>query len=438
MVEKNILILSYFFPPCNLTASNRPLGWAKYLNQFGYRPTIITRNWNTNIEDPVDLHKASGIELEYHKFDSYDLILVPFKPTFRDRLYTKENANTLEIFLRKFLTINELLLQNFFWFATPHKSIYENACVELSKDKYQGLIVTGNPFIFFKFGHYLSKKFKIKWFADYRDDWSTADPINKWYNNLPIINIIGNVIEKRSEKKWLSNAAAFFSISENYVNKIGKFIRKPGNVVYNGFIKDDFSEFNDEFKSDEFTVCFSGTLIGIQPIEIFIDAYKKLIRNYENKIKLKIVFIGTKFQSEQGKRLKKLLLGFEDNVEITKRISHKKAIEMQAKANLLLLVSFTGINDAPGSKIFDYLGLQKPILLCPSDNGIMEKIATSTNQAIICNTSDEVYLTLNEMIEKFILNKSPITRQLNLSALNFYTRQNQTKIMADTLNKYIS
>ena len=33
---KKILIISYFFPPCNLTASQRVSSWAKYLNKSGY------------------------------------------------------------------------------------------------------------------------------------------------------------------------------------------------------------------------------------------------------------------------------------------------------------------------------------------------------------------------------------------------------------------
>ncbi|MFM7666825.1 MAG: glycosyl transferase family 1, partial [Bacteroidota bacterium] len=42
---KKVLIISYFFPPCNLTASNRIAGWKKHLPEFGIYPIIVTRNW---------------------------------------------------------------------------------------------------------------------------------------------------------------------------------------------------------------------------------------------------------------------------------------------------------------------------------------------------------------------------------------------------------
>ena len=46
MSKKKVLILSYFFPPCNLPASQRSYGWATQLHEYGYHPIIITRNWS--------------------------------------------------------------------------------------------------------------------------------------------------------------------------------------------------------------------------------------------------------------------------------------------------------------------------------------------------------------------------------------------------------
>ena len=45
----------------------------------------------------------------------------------------------------------------------------------LQKEKFEHLIISGNPFNLFKFGFLLHKKFKIPWTADYRDAWSTSE-----------------------------------------------------------------------------------------------------------------------------------------------------------------------------------------------------------------------------------------------------------------------
>ena len=46
---KKILIISYFFPPCNLTAAQRVYSLAKYLSKYGFYPTIVTRRWDHSI-----------------------------------------------------------------------------------------------------------------------------------------------------------------------------------------------------------------------------------------------------------------------------------------------------------------------------------------------------------------------------------------------------
>jgi len=434
---KRILVISYFFPPCNLTASNRPYSWAKYFNDFGYRPTIITRNWNVEIKTQNDLHKAVGNATEIFAFDTYDLISIPFKPTLRDRLFTKNNAGAFSVFARKFLTVYELLFQNIFMFATPYKMLYNEAKNELSKKKYEAILVTANPFVLFKFGHLLAKKFKLKWFADYRDDWSTSEITNQWYGDYPFLKNIAQAVEGRSEKKWLSNAACFFSVSEFYVSKISDFINKKGYVIYNGFIAEDFLKYMNIEPYGNFTVCFNGTLTDIQPIEIFLEGYKKLIVQYKHKTNLQVAFIGTGFNANQENRLKKLMEGFEQNISITKRLTRQEAILIQAKSQLMLLVAFSGVKGAPSSKIFDYLGLQKTVLLCPSDNDIKEKILLEYRNGFICNTADAVVTQLTPIINDFVNGDTKQYLKPNIEAINNYSRQNQTQKMVKVIDSYL-
>ena len=68
---KKVLVLSYFFPPCNLTASQRSLGWAKYLNKFGFYPIFITRNWEHHINGPEDMHHHSGNEIINEQYETH-------------------------------------------------------------------------------------------------------------------------------------------------------------------------------------------------------------------------------------------------------------------------------------------------------------------------------------------------------------------------------
>lgn len=52
-----IFIISYDHLPRAITASQRPLAWSKYLENFGFHPIIITKNWNKNIKEKIEVSK---------------------------------------------------------------------------------------------------------------------------------------------------------------------------------------------------------------------------------------------------------------------------------------------------------------------------------------------------------------------------------------------
>jgi len=60
---KKILVISYFYPPCNLTASQRTESWAKYLHNSGFYPIIITRKWEKHVKSFDDCHYSTSKEV---------------------------------------------------------------------------------------------------------------------------------------------------------------------------------------------------------------------------------------------------------------------------------------------------------------------------------------------------------------------------------------
>jgi hypothetical protein len=433
--QKKILIIAYFFPPCNLTASNRPYSWAKNFALFGYNATVITRNWELGIKEQKDLHRKAGSQTEYLDNGEFKQIVVPFEPNLRDKLYTTDNQSKWVQLGRKFLTMSELILQNWFWYFTPYKNLYYAAYKELKLHKYDAILVTGNPFITFKFGYKLSKIFQIPWFADYRDDWTCSPISHQWYGKNKLLTKIGLPIEKRSELKWTSNISCFFSVSPEYVDKISKHINKKGNIIYNGFIDNDFDLFKTVEPYQDFTITFNGSLYSLHNIELVAKGFMVLSQKYKHLGKLRMLFIGTDFDGER-ERLKKAFAGIFEQVEITKRVPRNTCIEMQYKSQVMLLMAYGEVKGAPSTKLFDYLALKKNILLFPSDNDIMEQITTETNQAIVCNTLEQMIEKLSPLIEKFYA-KETIEPIINRENQLKYTRENQLKILSQKIDEYL-
>src|ERR1700722_6727737 len=119
---EKVLIISYFFPPCNLTASQRAQSWANYLSQFGYKPVVITRRWDHPISHLSDVSKETPPEVLHEDNGNYEVYYLPYRPNLRDRLYVKYREGRFN-FLRKFLTMCELVLQPFFNFVIPYHNI---------------------------------------------------------------------------------------------------------------------------------------------------------------------------------------------------------------------------------------------------------------------------------------------------------------------------
>lgn len=430
---KKVLILSFFFPPSPFTGSHRIHSWAKYLSRFGWYPIVVTRRWDIPVNDYKDMSADTPPEIIHQKFENFEVFYLPYKGTLRDRLYALYGDQRMVV-LRKILSFFEQIIQNYALWVVPFKNLYKYSGKLLESDKEIKCIITsGRPYVLFHFCHKLKKKYNIPWIADYRDDWNTS----QWLRNIPFKDKVIMKFESRSEKKWLSNAACFTTISPAFVSLISGFVKKNGYVVMNGFDPEDYKDIVPAENSNVFTILFNGSLYDTQPVEIFISAFREFVQSPDKKGKIKLVFLGLNFEKIQSARVRKLLEGLESFYEITDRFEKRKALEIMSSSQLFLMFSHTNIKGVTSSKIFDYLALGKPILLCPSDNEILEEIVISTNSGFVCNNADEILKVLNQLYDRYILTSdTSCTRENN--TVDFYSRINQTKKMAEIINNATS
>lgn len=426
-----ILILSYFFPPCNLTAAQRTLGFATYLHQFGYYPIVITRNWERKISSPDDMHHNSGSTVIHEKNDNYEVYYLPYKGNLRDRLYAKY-GNEKWIYLRKFLSLIELTGQHFYTDFIPFSNLYHFADEYLSKTPaVKKIIVSGNPFEIFRFGYKLSRKHAISWIADYRDDWNTTEIVESrglfatWLKKLNIW----------SEKRYMKTAFCITSISPFYARKIGEFNSRPSEVVLNGYFPSDYQHFQQLKLYTEFSIVYNGMLYASQRIEVFLDAFKQFVDEHpEHRSKIRLRFPGILFLEEVAKRVEELLKGYEDVLELLPRIPREKVLEMQAKSHVLLMVSHGETKGIPSSKIYEYLGLGKPVLVCPTDHDILHETFASYNLGKIAEHSEEALKYLNEWFSLFLSNEYESLRP-DRNYIQQFTRDHQAGVLAQILNR---
>ena len=427
---QKVLIIAYFYPPCNLTASARPAAWAKYLSQYGYYPMVITRNWDVAINKPSDISKSSGTEEKSVVTEQSAVYYLPYQASLKDKIYAQHGDSKYRL-LRKALSFFELVFQNYFLRVVPFSNFYDKA-VELIEQNpgLDKLVITANPFVSFFIGYRLKQKFpKLKWVADYRDDWSTSEITN--HTNALAKFIFG--IESKSEKKWVGTASVTTTISPYYAQKISGFTGIPGKTLLNGFTEDDLAKVADQSKPTELAVTYNGTLYPTQPIELFLNGFKQAVDKYGSKLTFRLNFPGLAYDAVQAERVRSNMKGYEHTLHITERIPRTQVFDIQNQSHAFLMVAHQGIKGISSSKLYEYLCFKKPVILCPNDNDIIQETVTDTGTGVICNTEGEVYNSLSRMAEDLI-SKGKVECPINEERLMSYSRNNQAKVLAEILN----
>lgn len=423
MVKRDpIVILSYFFPPCNLTPSERIYSWAKYLKKGNYYPIIITRNWDTPIKNSTtDVFKNSGTEILIKKYEDYEVHYLPYKGSLKDRLFIQFDGTKFYLIYLIFTFIYNFL-QFQFLKLNPTYSFINYAVDIIQKSNCTRMVVSAGPFELFGYAYKIWQKTKIRWIADYRDDWTTTE--------LYKGNLFKHLVNKYNsyfEKKWLSSCDSFLSVSDHYVSKISNLIKKKGLIMTNGYLPENY-QFNFPL-FDEFTITYVGSIYSTQPIELFLEAIKELLIENNHRLNLKVIFIGIKDEPAIIKRILNNIAGYESYFEFTSRIPKNKAIEIQSRSHMLLVCAHKSLKGIPGSKLYEYVALKKPVLLFPSDQDIVERTLLETGQGLLCSNSND----LIKHISLFLKNEKNII-SINNAKTEFYSRIKLVDILIQALD----
>lgn len=428
---QRVLILSYFFPPCNLTAAQRAYSWARYLKELGYFPVIITRRWDVEIEKLQSLAEATSQQLLHEVHPRYEVYYLPYKPNLRDRIYSGY-GNTKYRLLRKLLSLWEIIAQLFTNRFIPFRNIYDFAVSYLNEHPdTSAILVTGNPFILFKFGYQLHKKLGLPWIADYRDAWTTSN-INK-VNRSPVSEMI-NRLERYYEKKWCRSAAAITSVSQTVLTEINQLLRvHPSVVIENGYFSDEIPKAVSTNSQGPFIITYVGTVFPGQQLEFFASAFRRFVED-KNPDEVRLQFLGAGYVDSQLARIHSVYRGLEPYLQVTARIPRREVLKREMESHVLLHFAWKDFSGIIGSKIYEYIGWGKPILICPTDHDIVDRMLAPYNMACLCADADTAVQQLNRLFE--LHKKGRYDEQVpDADFQKRYTRYGQTQKLAALIDQ---
>lgn len=350
---KKVLILAYDFPPYVSVGALRPYSWYKYLHEFGLDPIIVTRQWDNKHENALDYIEA-GLTNQtiIEKSENATVIRAPYFPSLSNRLMLKYGEKRF-IGIRKIFTLLDEIRQ-FMFPIGPKSTIYKAGKEYLKKNKVDTILATGEPFVMHYYASLLSKEFNIPWIADYRDPWSQNKGRQK---------SIFRYTNPFFEKRVLKTVTAISTVSEFFQLQIAQLTRPqtPFHIVCNGYDPEVIDQVSSlPQASDKLRISFVGTVYQWHPWKIFLLVFNEWTKaNPEHKVEIHLYGINNSNEIESY--VLNDLPEIQKWVIIHPKIVNSALLPILSQSNVLLLFNYYSFM---GTKIYDYLGLKRKILLC--------------------------------------------------------------------------
>jgi len=438
---KNVLFLSYYFPPAGGSAVQRILKFVKYLPEFGWMPHVISADpsrfvlKDNSLADEIPLH----VQVDYTSAPDFYNIYSLFKSGSKKKGNAdlaalsgdSEHSSLISraaLFIRSSLFIPDARVG---WLPYVLKA---GADVIKSK-KIDVIFATAPPFTTLAAGAVLSKISNIPYVIDYRDPWTGA----YFYFKRPFISA---KFEEFLERKCLAKADRVISINQRIANGMKKVCRdvsvldKKIVVIPNGYDPEDFTKSEPVKSGKIFAIVYTGTQHARMNSIKFIKAVEDAAElSPEFKRDLLIKFIGRTSEDVTDILSQSSVT---EQIEIIGHMGHRECLNHTAGADLLLLLipEGTGNELIVTGKVFEYLKSGRPVL-CLAEKGDAPDIIRKAGAGISISPDNR------ESIKDFLLksygllkNGKPIINTERDSAfIETFDRKKATERLSDVLKE---
>ena len=373
-MPKKVLIIAYYWPPAGGPGVQRWLKFVKYLPQFDITPIVyVPENPNYPIIDESMLSEVPS-EAKILK----QPIEEPYKVA---SLFSKKKTQTISkgiIHQPKRQTLIERLLlfvRGNFFIPDARKAWISPSVEYLSNyietHQIETIITTGPPHSLHLIGLQLKQKLGVKWYADFRDPWTTIG-YHKQLKLLPF----AKAKHIRLERDVLNSADQVIVTSNHTKNEFLSKTNTPISVITNGF---DRIGVERPPKDDKFTWSHIGSLLSERNPKILWRAFSELINENEAfKRSFQLNLYGV-VSSEVLNTIHEV--GLKEYTQYHGYVSHEAALKAQMASQVLLLIEIDSEDTKaiiPG-KLFEYMASGTSILAIGPKDADVEAILKTTN-----------------------------------------------------------
>jgi len=446
---KDLLVLTYVFPPSSVTGVHRPLAFVKYLEPLGWRSTVLCAEnpWFPQRDESLVAQIPPGTRI-VRTTDDYLLAMLQRQRWWPRGNRANGNSSTTTADRSKGSkprrSLREVLLDYlhpvYRWPGWPLPTVRAGRRI-LRERSIDAIYSTAPPWDAHMVAYRLAREFGTPWIADFRDPW-TANP----FGDIPFESVRRRNV--KHEAMVLAKADLILCVLETIrEDLLARYPeRSPESVVTisNGFDPENLvglgggATFERGSPDPSLTILHAGHVYGRRRIEPFLTGMVEWLRAEPALAAVaRGCLLGGAPQGAAELRAKIAAAGATQWIDAQPEVSHREALERMARASILLLIGFSGPGEQfqMSGKIFEYLALRRPILaLAPPSCPVGAVLRESGVRHWIVSPDDGAGLqgALRQIGEAWRLGQ--LEGPQSTASLAAFDRREQTKRLAEILN----
>lgn len=426
---KRVLMIAYFFPPVGgigAAGSQRVLKFAKYLPKYAWQPIILSvkeQCYEPYLStDPSLLSKVSpGTPVVRTPIIRWLTRILELKGKLRrpvavgspcaeappvppQSVMRSSRGGWYQRVKDGITDLFEIPDEEMGWILPATFA----GLAAYRRHRYDAIFSTGRPWSAHVIGLLLKRITGKSLVVDFRDPWMT-NPFRLPYSRLK------DTLEGFLERKVIEGAdLVIANTKELQAEFMRRFPSQPCTkfaVLLNGFDPDDYGpskEGQSNESGESFVVAHTGFLYGRRDPLPFLKAVKKLISRSEiDRKHLTVNLVGT---VELPYNLPEFLVahGLDDIVMLHNHVPFQESLDHMRRASVLLLLQPGTTTQVP-SKLFEYIGMKKPILAISPKSGATSRIVSEEGLGETADPDDveEIALALERLYKRWKAKERP-------------------------------
>ena len=358
---KNVLFISYFWPPSGKASLHWPLFIIKHLQKHGWKPSVLTVDEDSfSHTDESLLNEVKDITViktaANEPFNLYRKFLgkksnTPLIASETISLSNTDWKHKLAIWIRMNLFVPDARIGWTFSAVNGGKKLIES-------ERPNAIISIGPPHSSHLIGKRLSKKFGIPHIPVLIDPWVDIVYYKDFKRSRPTL-----ALDRYFERSTLRSAAQIIFVTQSsrdeYVKKY-PWIKQKSHALYWGYNEENFEGTKRETTGEEEIILHAGNIFDYQNPTGLWKNIKTEIVNGRN---LRLRFVGT---VSPGIKNAITEAGLDSYTEYKGFLPYNKVISEMLSASYLIVCA-TEKRHVPG-KLFEYLRTGNRIIAFGDDN----------------------------------------------------------------------